>query len=125
MIGSYEDEQLRQLLGLKLPEELENYRVQAVPQLSQGLLGEVEQNQPQLSKGGSEAAARMAQVAQAINQSAGNDELAQRQAAAQQMAQQALGQKQQKEARSGALLGKIASLFIPGGSAFEYLKGRL
>ena len=111
-IGEYDDEQLRQLLGFKLPEE--GFQAQEVPQLQTGLLGSSGQNTPQLPHGGSEAAANLAQIAQAKNQSAGNDNLAQMQAANSQASQQALVKQQQQQQQTMQTIMMLAKLFMGG-----------
>ena len=124
----FDEEELRNLLGLKLPEE--SFHAQQLPQeLQQGLLGstgEEEQNpQEKLPQGsqGSQAAAEMAQRAAQTTQAASNNALAQRQAETQQQAQQAVAQQQQAGAGLGGLLGRIAgAMFIPGGGLMGWLK---
>lgn len=111
------DEEIQQLLG-SLPD---NFQAQSLPQIQQGLLGSAgEQNQgaQDVINNGQQAAANMAQAAM---QSADNN-IAAKQAADQQIALQHQQQVQNRQAQAGGLLGKIASLFIPGGSLLGLLK---
>jgi len=118
-MGDYEE--LQKLLGFKLPEE--SFQAQELPQeFTKGLLGSAggqDKNLQSLISNGNRAAEQMAQPE---NQLAENNLLTQRQAATQQQAQQALAQKQQEQAGLGALLGTVASFFIPSGSITGFLK---
>lgn len=121
----FDEEELRNLLGLKLPEG--SFQAQELPQeLQTGLLGstgEEEQKPQEKLPQGSQAAAEMAQRAAQTTQAASNNALAQRQAETQQQAQQAVAQQQQAGAGLGGLLGRIAgAMFIPGGGLMGWLK---
>lgn len=105
-MNGLDDEQFQKLLGFTLPEE--NFQSQ-VPQLQQGLLGVISK--------GKDAANQMGQQAAQAASQAPNSLLEQRRAQT-----SAANQQQQ---RAGSLLGKIASLFIPGGGLLGWLKGRI
>ena len=118
---NFNDEQLQQLLGFALPEE---NQPQGVPQIQQGLLGSTgaqNQNLQDVISGGQNAAAQLGQTAQAASQNFAPIDRAD----TAQMATQNNAQKSQQQAQAGALLGKIASMFIPGGSILGFIKSKL
>ena len=124
-LENLDDEQLQQLFGA-LSAQQGGFQAQDLPQITQGLLGSTgneqaqaaqqQQNLQNVINGGSQAAANMAQVAQ--SQPSGNNAQMQMEAAN----QQAIAQQQKQQQQTGALLGQIASMFIPGGSILGFLK---
>lgn len=93
----------------------EQLNQQETPQLMQGLLGSTgEQNRvlDAVISNGINKAAQLGQFAQLVNPAAGNDLLNQRQLSTQQSAQQAMAQRAQQDAQNGALLMKIAKMFL-------------
>ena len=120
------EEDLRQLLGFQLPEEQQAFQAQEpTPQLTQGLLGDVgaagqqqQQNLNDLIGKTLNRSANIGQIAQMGAQAAGGGQNARM---AQEGMQAAL-QQRQEEAQAGAMLGKIASLFLPGGSMKKFVQ---
>ena len=116
---NYSDDEIQKLLGDIMPEE-QKYR----PQIRQGLLGSSgDQNRQmeELIQRGRDSGEQLAQFA---NAPIGSNVAEQRMTATQQQARQALADRGEQQLRTGALLGKIASLFIPGGGLFKFIKSK-
>ena len=118
------EDELQRLLNFQMPIE-QSFQAQPL-QITQGLLGTSDTGQQDtgqqhqqdlqgLINNSMEQASKMAQVAQPIQASNRN-------AQAKQEGMQAALQQRQQQAQTGALLGKIASFFMPGGSILGYLK---
>ena len=119
----YDFDELQKLLDFTLPEE-EKFRAQEVPRIQQGLLGSSgDQNRQmeELIQRGRDSGEQLAQFA---NAPIGSNVAEQRMTATQQQARQALADRGEQQLRTGALLGKIASLFIPGGGLFKFIKSK-
>lgn len=128
-MNSLLEDNLQQLLNFQMPFE---QALQAQPlQITQGLLGTADtggQGTEQQDQGEQhkqdlqnligntmQEASKMAQVAQP-------QQIPNRNAQLKQEGMQAALQQRQQGAQAGALLGKIASFFMPGGSVLGYLK---
>lgn len=113
------EDDLRQLLALRLPEEQQSFQAQAPQQLMQGLLGGIDtagQQQRQQQELGDlmgrtlQRSANIGQIAQAGAAGATGGQNAR---LAQQGMQAALQQEQQ-QAQAGQMLGNLAKMFLMG-----------
>ena len=111
---NFTDEDLQQLLGFQLPEEQQAFKgFQAQPpQMVQGLLGDVgaeqEQKLQNLVGRGVQQSGAMAQAAQPAIGSNQNAQMAQ-------AGMQNAMRQPSSEAQAGAMLGKLARMFLMGG----------